>query len=49
MDEFTSFAVDSLTGLIAEAYRPADLAAAIRVATDAGAAKQTLHWGRKYL
>jgi tRNA A-37 threonylcarbamoyl transferase component Bud32 len=49
VDEFTPFAFGSHSGLVAAVFQPADLEAAVEVATHAGAAKQTLHWGRNYL
>lgn len=44
-----AFAVPGFTGLVAPAFRPRDLAAAVAHLTDPGAASKTLHWGRNYL
>ena len=49
MESFSPFSLESLTGQVADALRPRDLEAALASAIDAGAAKQTLHWGRNYL
>jgi hypothetical protein len=49
MDHLIPFTSGSYRGFVVEPFRPLDLEAAIRVATDAVGAKQTLHWGRNYL
>jgi tRNA A-37 threonylcarbamoyl transferase component Bud32 len=49
VETFTPFSFDSWSGQVASALMPGDLEGALRVAVDAGSAKQTLHWGRNYL
>ncbi len=48
-DVIESFEFDDTYGLVADRYRPEDLAGEIRRLSDPSTAAETIHWGRNYL